>query len=175
MALENAMVFVFQKGKKTEHFIANLPQIRTLKGLVSSVVNFEIYNHLFKKNNKLSDVDGSMEQNGHTLHFEFKGARNGMNRGQVLKAIRQAKFSNITTLFIFGKPETPEGYAIIKPCRNKDGFDWVEYTETDYNGLCNVISQWVEYTEKNNLVKNRTAEWNATTNFLGSLYKKQPE
>jgi hypothetical protein len=38
-----------------------------------------------------------------------------MNKGQLLKAIRQVKYSGITTIFVFGKRYELEEYPMFSP------------------------------------------------------------
>lgn len=172
MSLENATITVTQEAKITENFMANYPNIRRIKGYLEGIWDFSLFNHCFPKNNKLSDVDSSIELEGHTLHIEFKGAKNGMNKGQLLKAIRQAKHSNITTMFIFGKRNKPEAYFMILPdAESERGYKNTAYTPTNLEGVCDIFIRWCAYAQQNSLAENKTQEWNEVNRVLASLYK----
>jgi hypothetical protein len=105
VGLVNAIVTVTKDGVNLEKFQANYPNIRTLKGFLNGQWNLEPFDECFKGANRLGDVDASLEMSGHTLLVEFKGAKGGMNKGQVLKAIRQAKYTKLVTFFVFGKKD----------------------------------------------------------------------
>lgn len=173
MGLENKLVTVMDMDtlKHTERFIANYPNLNSLRGFLAGQWDLEPFNHCFKGRNRLGDVDASLELNGHTLVVEFKGSKNGMNKGQVLKAIRQAKYSAITTIFIFGKRNEPEAYLTIEPAADTDkGYRSSGYITCTFEEVCEVLKAWGDYAEANNLVKSKTEEWNGVTEVLSSLY-----
>jgi hypothetical protein len=172
MSLMDVVISVVKDGKKLEHFKGNLPNIRSLQGYLKGIWDFTILNDSFAGRNKLSDVDGSIELNGHTLMIEFKGARNGMNKGQVLKAIRQAKYSNITTMFIFGATNKPEAHLTIRPNKEVEaGYTSTGYVEADLEGVRKLCKDWSDWTKENSLVKNKTAEWEEVSKVMGELYQ----
>lgn len=173
MALENVVITVTRGGKTLEKFVADYPNIRTLKGFLAGEWNLALFDKCFKGMNRLGDVDASIEMYGHTLLIEFKGAKNGMNKGQLLKAVRQAKYSNITTMFVFGKRNNPEAYLKIEPdAESEKGFASSGYVLTDLDGIADQFSRWAKKAEENNLVESKTAEWNEVTEILASLYAK---
>lgn len=175
MALDNKIVMVMDRESHnmSEKFYANYPNIRTLKGFLKGEWNLAIFDKCFKGKNRLGDVDASIEMNGHTLLIEFKRAKNGMNKGQVLKAIRQAKYSNIVTMFIFGERDNPEAYLKIEPdAESEKGFKSSGYIETDYDTVIDVITDWSRNTEANSLVKSKTDEWNEVNNIFSNLYSE---
>ena len=163
MNLENAVVTVTVDGKVQEKFMVNLPNIRSLKGFLQGAWDLSVYNDCFPKKNRLGDVDGSVEIFGHTLHVEFKESRYSLNQGQVLKAIRQAENSNISTIFIFGKTNKPVGYTFITPQNLQ-----ADYVEADQDSIKQVMKDWAKYAEENNLVKNRSAEWDLVRHYFRS-------
>ncbi|MCS0827398.1 hypothetical protein NX029_26140 [Cytobacillus firmus] len=162
MSLVNAVVTVEVGGEQKEKFIVNMPNIRNLHGFLKGAWDLSVYDGCFPKRNRLGDVDGSIEQNGHTLHIEFKESKWSMNQGQVLKAIRQAKYSAITTVFVFGKTNVPKEYLMFTPEDLQPDFK-----ECDADTLKDVFKDWVRYTEANNLVENKTAEWDLTDKYFG--------
>lgn len=171
MALENVVITVTRGDKVLEKFLADYPNIRTLKGFLAGEWNLALFDKCFTGRNRFGDIDASIELGGNTLLVEFKGAKNGMNRGQVLKAVRQAKYSNITTIFVFGKRNQPEGYLLIKPdAESEKGFYNSGYRLTDLDGLCDLFSRWAKWAEENNRVESKTAEWNDVQEVFASLY-----
>lgn len=163
MNLENAVITVTVGGKTVEKFAVNLPNIRSLKGFLQGAWDLSVYNDCFPKNNRLGDVDGSVEIFGHTLHVEFKSSRYGLNRGQVLKAIRQAEYSNISTIFIFGKTNHPVGYIFVTPQNLQ-----ADFKEADQESIKQVMKDWAKYAEENTLVKSKTAEWELVRHYFRS-------
>lgn len=173
MSLENVIITVHDResGKRLERFYDNLPNVRSLKGFMAGQWDLSKYDNCFSKRNRLGDVDASIEQNGHTLLIEFKRAKNGMNKGQVLKAIRQAKYSNIVTMFVFGNKDNPEEVIIIKPdSESEKGFNTSGVVECNIDTFNDMLKDWSRYTEANNLVKDRTAEWNEVTKIISDMY-----
>lgn len=176
MALNNKIVMVIdQETKKTnEKFYANYPNIRTLQGFLKGEWDLSIFDECFKGRNRLGDVDASIELNGHTLLIEFKRARNGMNKGQVLKAIRQAKYSNIVTMFIFGTRDLPEAYLKIEPDADSEkGYKNSGYIKAELDEVRDVIKDWSRYTEANNLVESKTAEWQEVSAIFAGMYSDE--
>ena len=161
MSLKNSIVSVYVAGKKKEHFVVNLPNIRNLQGFLKGCWDLSVYDDCFPRRNRLADVDGSIELNGFTLHVEYKESKWSMNQGQVIKAIRQAKYSNITTIFVFGKTNQPTSYLLFTP---KDLQP--DYIECDQESLNAVFKRWSNFTEKNNLVKSNTAEWQLANKYF---------
>lgn len=160
MGLDNAVVTVAVNGEQQEKFIINLPNIRKLQGFLKGQWDLSAYDGCFPKRNRLGDVDGSVEINGHTIHVEFKESRYGMTQGQVLKAINQAINSNITTIFIFGKTNIPTGYLLFTPEDLQP-----DYIESDLESIKTVFKDWVRKTESNNLNLDRTALWKLTDKY----------
>lgn len=147
-------------GEQKEKFIVNLPNIRKLQGFLKGQWDLSVYDDCFPKRNRLGDVDGSIELNGHTIHIEFKESRYGMTQGQVLKAINQAVNSNITTMFVFGKKDIPVGYILF----TKDDLQ-PDYIESDVEGIKTALRGWVRMSEAQNLNLDRTALWKLTDKY----------
>jgi hypothetical protein len=156
VSLENAVITVHVGGKQKEKFMINLPNIRNLKGFLKGEWDLQLFDKCFPKKNRLADLDGSIELNGHTLHVEFKASRYANTEGQKLKAYRQAVNSNVTTIFVFGDTNNPVGYLKVSPQNPAEP----EYKECGLDGIIEVFSEWSKYTAENNLVKDKTAEWN---------------
>lgn len=158
MSLKNVVITVEQEGKQIEKFKVDLPNLLSLRGFLQGFWDFEVYNSVFPGKNKLSDVDGSIELNGHTLHIEFKASTWALDKdkGQKLKAVRQAKHSNVTTIFVIGKTNKPEHYKIFSP-QIPEGTQLIPCT---VEILRDVMDRWVKYSKENNLVESRKDDWN---------------
>ena len=171
MALDNAVVTVTQGGKQAEKFVAHYPNIRTLRGFLNGQWNLAPFDGCFHGANRLGDVDASVEIGGKTLLVEFKSAKGGMNKGQVLKAIRQAKYSGIVTFFVFGKRDTPEAYLKIEPdAGSEDGFKNSGYIEATLEDVCEQFKQWHDWALENTHVESKSAEWACVSAVMHSLY-----
>lgn len=162
MSLQNAIVTVTSGGVQKEKFVLNLPNVRNLQGYLKGDWDLSAFDTCFPRRNRLGDVDGSVELNGHTLHVEFKESKWSMNQGQVLKAIRQAKYSNIVTIFVFGKTNQPKEYLKFTPENLQPDF-----MPCDKDILHDVFTQWVRYTENHKLVIDKTEEWGLTDKYFG--------
>jgi hypothetical protein len=158
---DTRVVTVTDQGKQKEKFYLGLPNIKRLKGYLQGFWNFNVYDECFPAKNSLSDVDASIELFGHTLHVEFKESKYALNRGQILKAVRQAKYANITTIFIFGKKDQPVEYLLFAP----DNIEGSGFVPCDTDSLKEVFVQWSTAAESKNLVKNRTEEWNIVRKY----------
>lgn len=153
-----------------ERFVANYPMIRTLRGFLNGEWDLSLFSECFKGKNSLGDVDATIELGGNTLIVEFKGGKSGMNLGQVLKSIRQAKYSNIVTYFVFGKRDVPEAYLKIEPSDCEDGFTSSGYIEADLAEIREEFKAWAIKAEENSLVTSKTEEWQKVKQVMTSLY-----
>lgn len=170
MTLEKVVVTVARGDKQLEKFVADYPNIRTLKGFLAGEWDLSVYDSCFKGANRLGDVDASIELAGHTLLIEFKSAKGGMNKGQVLKAIRQAKYTGIMTIFVFGKRNAPEAYLKISPDDSEAGFRNSGYVLADADMVHDQFTRWAGWAEQNSLVQSKTDEWAHVTEILSSVY-----
>lgn len=170
MGLENVVITVMQGDKRLERFVANYPNIRTLRGFLAGEWDLSLFDNCFKGSNRLGDIDASIELNSYTLHVEFKGAKGGMNKGQVLKALRQAKYTGIVTLFVFGKRNSPDAYLMIEPEDSEKGFKSSGYIKGNLEDVQNVILEWAKWTEENTRVESKTSEWQQVSEILSSVY-----
>ncbi|MGF9741596.1 hypothetical protein ABEX38_29960 [Priestia megaterium] len=144
--------------QETEVF---LPHIRNIIGFLNGEWDLSMYADCFPDKNQLGDVDGSLELHGHTLHVEFKASKDTLNAGQLIKAIRQAKHSNITTIFIFGETNRPVEYLRFSPnCLNGTGF-----IKTSVLALHGVFKGWAKYAEENSLVKD-SSDWHIAKKYI---------
>lgn len=125
-----------------------LPQIRDVIGFLQGVWDLNMYADCIEGASKFGDVDASTEVHGHTLHIEFKRSYDDLNNGQVVKAIRQARYSNITTLFVFGETNRPTHYIRFSPL----DLNGTGLRETNVTELRKVIKAWATWAKENSLV-----------------------
>jgi hypothetical protein len=101
-------VKVYQNGLLIEQTEVDLPAVRSIAGFLNGEWNLDIYADCFDGNNRLGDIDASIEIGGHLLLIEFKRDKTALNKGQILKAIRTAKYCKTTTVFVFGETNEPK-------------------------------------------------------------------
>lgn len=153
-------------GPKRETFPVHLPHIRNIRGFLLGTWDFTLFNDAFPGTNRLGDVDGSIEIYGHTLHVEFKKDSGAMNGGQLVKAIRQAKYSNITTYFVFGPTNKPVELWVISP-KNIDGFK--VRLKNGVRDLNRYFRSWSNFARKNSLVGNPGEDFRHGEDILSRL------
>lgn len=132
-------VVVYDKvsGKELEQVDINLPAMRSISGFLKGEWNLDAFYDCFSGTNRLGDIDGSIEIDGHHLAVEFKEHEGSMNSGQLVKAIRMAKYCNTTTFFVFGKTNNPTKKIVISP-KVLQG----ELTDTNQDELLSMFSKW---------------------------------
>ena len=132
-------IVVYEKatGRTLEHIDIDLPAMRSISGFLKGEWNLDAYSQSFGGANRLGDIDASIEIDGHHLVVEFKEHESSMNSGQLVKAVRMAKYCNTTTFFVFGQTNDPRKKIIISP-KNQDG----ELTRTDEKELKSLFSKW---------------------------------
>jgi len=123
---------------KIKQFDVRLPHIRNIEMFLKGSWDLSPYDVCFKGRNALGDVDGSIELQGWTLNVEFKVSRFSLNKGQLVKAIRQAEHSDITTIFVFGETNKPTEYLVISP----DNLEGGGFIECDVESLKKVFKEW---------------------------------
>ncbi|MEW4131897.1 hypothetical protein [Bacillus thuringiensis] len=130
---------------KIKKFDVQLPHIRNLENFLKGEWDLSVYDDCFKGRNALGDVDGSIELQGWTLNIEFKVSSFSLNKGQLVKAYRQAEHSDITTIFVFGETNKPTSYLIFSPdCLEGSGI-----IECDTESLKKVFKEWGDKAYKN--------------------------
>lgn len=159
--VDNRVITITENGNVIEKFISNLPNVRSYKGYLKGMWNLADYDDCFPKKNRLGDVDASVEQNGHTLHIEFKESYYSLTQGQILKAIRQAIYSNIVTFIVIGKTNNPVGYIKFTPDNLQP-----DLVECDKESFKDALREWSQYTLENNLVESKSAEWELTRKYF---------
>lgn len=148
--------------KETELY---LPNIKDVIGFLNGTWNFSMYDDSFDGKNKLGDVDASIEMFGHTLLIEFKRDRKALTQGQIVKAIRQAKHSGITSLFVFGDTNHPVEYLRFSP--NK--LEGTGFIKCDTIGLSKVLRQWNDWAKRNSLTSRQDVDWTIAKRYLNAV------
>ncbi|PEM08487.1 hypothetical protein [Bacillus wiedmannii] len=145
MSLKDVVVTVQHKKRVTEKFMISLPRIRNLQGFLKGQWDLGSYDSCFPGRNGLGDIDAALELHGHTLMVEFKDNIESMNEGQLLRSVRQAKYSNITTIYVFGRTNAPNGYLMFKP----DNYENPEHMPCSKDGLEDVLRRWAKWAREN--------------------------
>lgn len=150
-----------------ERFKFSMKGIRSIKGLIQGLWSLNPFSEALSGRNGFSDVDGHTEICGHGLVLEFKQSFQSLNQGQVLKAIRQAKFQHTTTFFIEGETDSPKKWFYIYSLGGG------EYLVSDVRdgGISDIkeaITAWEAKARKNSLIEygGKTAEWQATNDII---------
>ncbi|MED4128259.1 hypothetical protein [Shouchella miscanthi] len=165
-------VIVYEKetGKTLEHTDINLPAMRSITGFSKGEWNLDAYADSFGGANRLGDIDASIEIDGHHLVIEFKEHKNSMNAGQLVKAIRLAKYANTTTVFVFGKTNASKEKIMIRPSNVKG---WV--SPTNEEDLKILFRKWYSYA-KLNPMNNRAGlyeDWTVANKLLEKVSRNK--
>ncbi|MCY9324046.1 hypothetical protein [Bacillus haynesii] len=163
-------VVVYEKetGRTLEHIDINLPAMRSISGFLKGEWNLDAYSSCFGGKNRLGDIDASIEIDGHHLVIEFKEHENSMNSGQLVKAVRMAKYCNTTTFFVFGKTDEPRKKIVIYP-EDVEG----TLSPTDEKELKSLFSKWFSKA-KLNPVADRTKlqnDWEIANSIMKEVKK----
>lgn len=142
-----------------------LPNIKSVIGFLNGTWDFTMYDSCFDGKNKLGDVDASIEMYGHTLLIEFKRDRSALTTGQIVKAIRQAKHSKATTVFVFGDTNRPTEYLLFSPA-NLQGSG---FKKCDTISLGKVFKTWNDWAKKNSLLTQDDSDWTIAKRYLNSV------
>jgi hypothetical protein len=164
-------VVVYEKetGRTLEHIDINLPAMRSISGFLKGEWDLDAYSDCFGGKNRLGDIDASIEIDGHHLVVEFKEHEDSMNQGQVMKAIRMAKYCNTTTFFVFGITNLPRKKMIISPKVLKG-----EFTKTDEKELKLLFSKWYSKAKLNPMGKREElmSDWNIAKAVMKGVNKR---
>ena len=166
--VQNRKVVVYDNdnGKLLEKIDLQLPAMRSIAGFLKGEWNLDAYSDCFGGKNRLGDIDASIEIDGHHLVVEFKEHKRSMNQGQLVKAIRMAKYCNTVTFFVFGKTNNPVEKLIISP-KTLHG----QFTPTNEAELKKLFSAWFSKAKLNPVV-NRMGlqeDWNVASEIMEGL------
>lgn len=134
------------------HFDIDLKTIRSIKGFMKGVWSNEYINDAISGLNSFSDVDAHVERYGRSLFLEFKQSTESMNRGQVLKAIRQAKYQKTCTWFVFGETNNASQILKIDETGVEGEFKSSELLDIDMEELRKMISEWELFARRRKLI-----------------------
>lgn len=156
---------VYEDNGQVKDTEVYLPNIKDIVGFLNGTWNFTVYDDCFEGKSKLGDIDASIELYGHTLVVEFKRDRTALTTGQIVKAIRQAKHSNITTIFVFGDTNRPEEYLLFSP-KNLQG---TGIQKCDTIILSKVFKNWNDWACKNALTSRHDNDWTIAKRYLNAV------
>ena len=159
-------VKVWEDNGKVEESTLYLPNIKSVIGFLNGTWDFTRYDDCFDGRSKPGDIDASIELYGNSLLIEFKKDRTALTAGQIVKAIRMAKHSNATTIFVFGETNHPTEYLRFSPkCLEGTGF-----TKCDAEGLAKVFKSWNNWAKKNDLTNRlNDADWTTAKRYLNAV------
>jgi hypothetical protein len=169
---QRTILVMDENGEQLEQFYFNMNNIRSVKHWIDGFWSLNPLSEALPKRNAFSDIDAHVEIDGHSLVLEFKRSLFKMNKGQTMKAIRQAKFQRTSTFFIEGETDDPR-YMIQVVSTGIDGeFGVSKLTKIDVESLRQRISQWEKWAVKNSLVKGKkTDEWEAVNEIIDRCYE----
>lgn len=142
-----------------EQFSFDLPYIRTLKGFLQGTWSLGEFGESMTGKNGFGDVDASTEIDGHTLILEFKQSFNKVDNGQVMKAIRQAKYGRTSTWFIEGDTNQPKRLYKVESTGTEGEFKMNGVLDVDMQTVCKHIADWEQWARRNSLTVNKLKEW----------------
>lgn len=171
--LEREVTVTSKDGIVLESFKFAIAGIRSVKGMIQGLWSLNPFSSALSGRNGFSDVDAHTEICGHGLVLEFKQSFRSLNQGQVLKAIRQAKFQHTTTFFIEGETDLPKRWFYIYALGNGE-YMVSDVREGGYLEIDSAIKSWEQRARKNSLIEygGKTAEWNATNDIIAKARAK---
>jgi hypothetical protein len=157
---ERTVIVQNDMGKQLEKFQFDIRGMRSLKGMLQGLWSLNPFSQGLSGRNGFSDVDAHTEIDGRSLVLEFKQSLYSMNQGQVMKAVRQAKFQKTSTWFIEGETNKPTKIVAINETGVEGGVRITEVEVTDMDDIRKRIAKWEAWARENSLVKGaKTAEW----------------
>lgn len=161
-----------EEGKQLEQFYFDMPKIRNVGHWVDGFWSFEPLNEALTKRLSFTDRDAHVEVDGHSLMFEFKRSFFKSNDGQLMTAVRQAKFQRTSTWFIEGDRNNPKYMVMINETGVDGGF-WVsDLLPIDKESLNDYIRKWELWARKYSLVKGmKKADWDAVQDIKDRFHE----
>jgi hypothetical protein len=156
---------VWEDNGRVEETELYLPNIKSVVGFLAGEWNLGMYDDCFDGKNRLGDIDANIEMYGHNLNIEFKKDRTALTTGQVVKAIRHAKFSSTTTLFVFGETNRPHEYLMFSP-KNLEGSGFVK---SDTAGISKVLKKWNNWAKRNDRTNAMDTDWTIAKRYLNAV------
>lgn len=156
---------VWEDNGKIEEGELFLPNIKSVIGFLNGEWDLSMYDDCFDGKNRLGDIDASVEIGGHTLLIEFKRDRTAITAGQIIKAIRQAKHSHVTTVFVFGETNRPIEYLLFSP-KHVEGTGFIK---CDTRTLSKLFKNWNSWAKKNDLTDKNDTDWQVAKRYLNSV------
>lgn len=159
-------------GMMLEKFKFNMNGIRSLKGMFQGLWSLNPFSKALSGKNGFTDVDAHTEIDGHGLILEFKQSFQSLNKGQVMKAFRQAKYQKTCTWFIEGETDRP----VRMVCINETGVEGEAQVtvvfDTDIDSIREDIEEWETWSRRHSMVKgNKAIEWADVNEFIATVNK----
>jgi hypothetical protein len=172
---ERTVTVTNEFDKIVEKFKFNIVGMRSIKGMIQGLWSLNPFSAGLSGRNGFSDVDAHTEIDGRSLVLEFKQSLYVMNKGQVMKAIRQAKFQKTCTWFIEGETDKPTKIIQINETGLEGKVVISQVFDTNMESLIERIGRWEEWARNHSLVKgNKTEEWNQVNEVISRCRKPQP-
>ena len=164
---ERLVIVQGENNEVLERFRVKLNGIRSVKGLLQGLWTLAPFSKGLSGRNGFSDVDAHTEIDGRSLVLEFKQSFRGLNRGQVLKAIRMAKFQKTCTYFIEGNTDIPTRIFGVLETGVEGEYTVTDVYRTDIEDVQDRIRKWEKWSREHSLVKgNKTKEWEDTISII---------
>jgi hypothetical protein len=165
MGLGLRRIKIWEDNGKVEEAEVYLPNIRSIVGFLAGEWDLSAFDDSFEGKSRLGDIDGSIEMFGHSLMIEFKRDRMAITAGQIVKAIRQAKHSNVTSVFVFGETNEPVEYLLFSP-NNLEG---TGFKKCDLATINKVFKNWNDWAKKNDLTDYSDPDWTIAKRYMNSV------
>ncbi|PGM50838.1 hypothetical protein CN949_16235 [Bacillus thuringiensis] len=170
--IEKRFIKVYDKktGILKEMGTVKLPAMKSIIGFLQGEWNLDKYTRCFEGSNRLGDIDASVEIAGHVLLIEFKADKTAINRGQIMKAIRTAKYCQTTTMFVFGETNYPKEMIQFTP---ENPYGEEGYQETSVADLRRRLKVWHDESILDTRVSDEDSqkEWDVTNALLKAVGK----
>jgi hypothetical protein len=161
-----------EDGEQLEQFYFNMNNIRSVKNWIQGFWSLNPFSEALPKRNGFSDVDAHAEIDGHSLILEFKNSLFKMNKGQTMKALRQARFQRTSTWFIEGGTDNPKYMIQVNETGIEGEYEISELMKVDMDGIRDYIKQWEVWAKKHSLSKgNKTEEWEAVSEIIDRCFE----
>lgn len=117
--------------------------IRNLEKYVDSLWDWGFLDRCFKRNIKVTDVDGLVENGGQFLLIEAKSRGVLIKRGQKLAFMALVETGFFEVLIIWGEKNKPEKYLLLK----KPSDIFIEPKNCDEAEIRFIVNTWFERAE----------------------------
>jgi hypothetical protein len=160
-----------EEGKVLESGEIDLTAIKGVLGFLRGQWSLQPFGEGLSGRNGFGDVDAHTEIDGRGLVLEFKASFSRLTKGQVMKAIRQAKFQKTCTFFIEGETNEPKRIVCVNETGTEGEYRQTEVSATNMEDLIKRISEWERFAKDHSLVKGKkTGEWQEVNAFMSGVW-----